>query len=172
MKNRFFYGGLLLSTLLLFEACQNQANNQGNTTTDKNTQVADSAAIMQTAEPDPNAPMMKFEEAQFDFGSIKEGEVVKHTFSFTNTGKSPLTIQHAQASCGCTVPVWPKEPIAPGQKGDIKVEFNSAGKAGPQTKTITIQANTQPSETVIQLVGTVESTPADTLTGKKNPHKH
>ena len=104
------------------------------------------------------APVMKFAETSYDFGSIQEGEVVTHTFAFTNTGKTPLVIERAFASCGCTVPDWPRKPVAPGASGEIKVEFNSRGKAGPQQKTITINANTQPRESVVSLVGIVNAT--------------
>jgi hypothetical protein len=67
------------------------------------------------------APVMKFAETSYDFGSIQEGEVVTHTFAFTNTGKTPLVIERAFASCGCTVPDWPRKPVAPGASGEIKL---------------------------------------------------
>jgi len=105
------------------------------------------------------APVMKFETASHDFGTIQEGQIITRTFSFTNTGKTPLIIENAVASCGCTVPDWPRKPVASGAKADIKVEFNSRGKAGPQQKTITIYANTQPRESVLLLVGAVEMVP-------------
>jgi Protein of unknown function (DUF1573) len=104
-----------------------------------------------------DAPTMKFEEATFDFGAINAGDVVTHVFRFTNAGKTPLVIENAVASCGCTVPDWPRKPIAANGSGEVKVEFNSRGKAGPQQKTVTITANTNPRETVLVLVGTVNS---------------
>jgi hypothetical protein len=67
----------------------------------------------ETEAPNPNAPVMTFEETEHNFGDIQPGAVVKHTFAFTNTGKSPLLIENATASCGCTTPNWTKEPIAP-----------------------------------------------------------
>lgn len=87
------------------------------------------------------APAMKFEKTEFNFGEINQGDKVSHTFSFTNTGDAPLIISNARASCGCTVPKWPREPIAPGQTSKIDVVFNSAGKRGRQTKSITITTN-------------------------------
>tara|TARA_B100001245_G_scaffold217558_1_gene186125 strand:- start:477 stop:1001 length:525 start_codon:yes stop_codon:yes gene_type:complete len=100
------------------------------------------------AEPDvkPEGPLPSFEFAELDhdFGSIKEGDVVEHTFKFKNTGDAPLIISSATASCGCTVPDWPKEPIPVGEEGEIQVRFNSAKKPGVQNKTITITANTYP----------------------------
>ncbi len=105
----------------------------------------------ETEAPNPNAPVMTFTETEYNFGDIQPGAVVKHTFSFTNTGKSPLLIENATASCGCTTPNWTKEPIAPGAKGIIDVQFDSQGKIGLQNKQIAIRANTQPSITQIAI---------------------
>jgi len=98
---------------------------------------------------DPNIPKttMSFGEMTHDFGALTEGDKVSHVFNFTNNGDEPLIINSAKGSCGCTVPVWPKEPIPPGGESQIKVEFNSKGKAGKQTKTVTINANTDPNPT-------------------------
>lgn len=102
------------------------------------------------------AAQIEFEEEAFDFGTIMEGDVVEHVFAFTNTGKNPLVISHAEGSCGCTVPQWPRDPIAPGGKGEIRVKFNSQGKQGEQNKTVTISANTIPNKTEIRVIGAVE----------------
>lgn len=106
-----------------------------------------------------DAAKIEFEEEVFDFGDIVEGDVVEHVFAFKNTGNSPLTISKATGSCGCTVPDWPREPIAPGQSGEIKVKFNSKGKEGEQDKRVTIQANTIPNNTEIRIVGAVKVNP-------------
>lgn len=111
-------------------------------------------------ETDSNAteePIMSFEKKTWDFGSIIDGEVVEHTFRFTNTGNKNLVISSASASCGCTIPNWPKEPIAPGDKGEIKVKFNSSGKKDMVTKDITILANTNPVKTILQIKVFVET---------------
>jgi hypothetical protein len=92
----------------------------------------------------------------WDFGTITEGERVEHTFKFKNTGKGNLVIASCTASCGCTIPEWPKEAIAPGESGEIKVEFNSAGKSDLVTKDITIMANTNPVKTLLQIKVFVE----------------
>ncbi|MFY0607867.1 MAG: DUF1573 domain-containing protein [Cyclobacteriaceae bacterium] len=94
--------------------------------------------------PDGPLPEFAFYEESHDFGTINEGEVVEHMFKFKNTGDAPLIISSATASCGCTVPVWPKEPIAVGDEAEIQVRFNSKGKPGIQNKTVTITANTFP----------------------------
>jgi hypothetical protein len=111
----------------------------------------------ETEAPNPNAPVMTFTESEFDFGDIQPGAVVKHTFSFTNSGKTPLLIENATASCGCTTPNWTKDPIAPGGKGTIDVQFNSQGKTGLQNKEVAIRANTQPNITRVVIKANVLS---------------
>lgn len=98
-----------------------------------------------------------YAEEVFDFGTITEGEKVTHVFNFTNTGDADLVIVSAKGSCGCTVPEWPKEPIAPGEEGKISVVFNSEGKKGMQNKRVSIVANTEPSTTAVTLKGEVIS---------------
>ena len=90
---------------------------------------------------DKNAPMFKFTEETHDFGNLKEGDAAVYEFKFKNTGKEPLIITNASASCGCTVPEWPKDPILPGKTSAVKVSFNTAGKNGPFNKTVYIQSN-------------------------------
>ncbi|MFY7733381.1 MAG: DUF1573 domain-containing protein [Bacteroidia bacterium] len=102
-----------------------------------------------------NATEITFEQNMFDFGTIKEGELVNYKFKFKNTGKNPLLITNASASCGCTVPNWPKEPIAPGQGGEIDVTFNSEGKPNHAEKTVTVVANTTPTNTMLLIKGEV-----------------
>lgn len=102
-----------------------------------------------------NAPAFEFEETLMNFGDISQGEKVKRTFSFTNVGKSNLIISSAKGSCGCTVPVWPKNPIAPGEAGEIEVVFDSNGKSGHQKKTVTLVANTVPNTMVLAIEGDV-----------------
>jgi hypothetical protein len=73
---------------------------------------------------------------------IKEGDVVEVTYRFKNTGTKPLVIMDVTASCGCTVPEKPQEPVLPGKEGLIKAKFDSHAKPGPNTKTLTVLANT------------------------------
>jgi hypothetical protein len=91
---------------------------------------------------DGKYPVMTFTETEFDFGDIKQGDRVEHTFEFTNTGEADLIITSARATCGCTVPEYTEEPIKPGKSGKIKVTFNSTGKKGQTSKTITVVCNT------------------------------
>lgn len=109
------------------------------------------------ATPVPTGPTtsIKYDETSYDFGVADEGTVVKHVFKFTNTGSEPLVISNAKGSCGCTVPTWPKQPVAPGAKGEISVEFNTKGKPGRQSKQVTVTANTNPTDTHIEILGEV-----------------
>ena len=104
---------------------------------------------------------LEFEESTFDFGVVDEGEKVSHIYKFRNTGNEPLVISDAKGSCGCTVPSKPTAPIAPGETGEITVEFNSKGKKGKRNQKVTVTANTNPPQTVISLTG--EVTPAATV---------
>jgi len=101
------------------------------------------------------AAAMKFETEVHDFGKIKEGDKVTYEFKYINTGKSPLIISDAYATCGCTTPEVEKKPIQPGAASFVKVTFNSAGKGGLQDKLITIVANTVPAENRLHLKGEV-----------------
>ena len=96
------------------------------------------------------------EKGIYDFGTLTEGDTVEHVFAFTNTGEFPLIINNITASCGCTTPEWPREPVAPGAKSSVRVRFNSRGKSGEQNKTITIFANTDPSMTDLQFKAMVK----------------
>ena len=102
-------------------------------------------------------PVINFEEEFHDFGEVQEGDVVEHTFVFTNEGDGPLIISNAQGSCGCTVPDWPRQPIAPGQKGQIKVSFNSTVRAGRQDKRVTLTTNAVPQTKTLNITSNVIS---------------
>jgi hypothetical protein len=108
-----------------------------------------------TEAPNPDAPVLTFAEAQFDFGDIQPNSKVQHLFKFTNTGKTPLLIADATASCGCTTPSWTKEPIAPGATGEMQVQFDSRGKQGLINKQVSVRANTQPNINTIYIKGNV-----------------
>lgn len=89
-----------------------------------------------------NGPVLTWDKSTHDFGNMVQGDVVEHTFKFTNTGNEPLVITNVQVSCGCTTPKgWPRDPVMPGGKGELTVSFNSAGKMGAQTKPVIIVSN-------------------------------
>ncbi|MEQ8909338.1 MAG: DUF1573 domain-containing protein [Vicingaceae bacterium] len=99
---------------------------------------------------------LKFAEMTHDFGQIQQNTTNKKKFQFTNTGENPLIISNAKGSCGCTVPQYPREPIAPGETGEILVEYRPGTQKNKQTKTVTITANTEPATTVLRITADVE----------------
>lgn len=101
-------------------------------------------------------PTMTFKDSVFDFGTIKEGDVVRHEYEFTNNGKNPLIISNAKGSCGCTVPEYPTQPVPPGKNGVIKVEFHSEGKSGHQEKSVTITTNSNRGMHTLYIKGNVK----------------
>ena len=143
MRNYF----LSIACLISLTACNNQKAVES---------TADLKQSSEIAAPDTaNAPAFKFEKEVYDFGKITDGDVVTYDFKFKNIGNSPLIISSATATCGCTVPDYPKEPVAPSAEGVIRVVFNSAGKPGMQNKVISITANTIPSLTELNILGMV-----------------
>ena len=100
----------------------------------------------------PNIEML---ETSYNFGEIQQGESVTHDFILKNTGDADLLVSAAKGSCGCTVPEWPKTPIAKGEEAAIKVTFNSAGRSGKQNKTVTLVSNAIPNTKVITINGNV-----------------
>lgn len=99
---------------------------------------------------------LSFEYYTHDFGTLKEdGPIVNYQFEFTNVGNLPLTIKTVQAACGCTVPHWTKEPIAPGNKGVISVDFDPMNRPGQFTKTLTVFSNSYQDGTILTLQGKV-----------------
>jgi hypothetical protein len=168
-RNVFFFLALILS-LGLF-SCANEKSGDA-AESEESTEVAvedaanDAQQVSETTDVvEGPATTMEFEESEWDFGKITDGDKVRHVFKFTNTGDEPLTIKNAKGSCGCTVPEWPKEPIAPGEQGEINVEFNSKKKPGKQTKRVTITANTEPPQTYLTIKADVQPNPdAETAT--------
>jgi hypothetical protein len=100
---------------------------------------------------------IKFDKEEHDFGTLLQGEVVTYSFHFTNTGNPPLIISDVGSSCGCTVGDYPREPIAPGKTGDIKVTYNSSGHHGFQSRFLTVMSNTNPAKTTLRIKGTVQT---------------
>lgn len=96
-------------------------------------------------------------DSVYNFGKITDGAMVEYSYRFRNTGKRPLIVSSAVASCGCTVPEKPEEPIKPGETGFLKVVFNSKGRVGPVHKDITVTSNAYPKFPVLQLTGEVEN---------------
>lgn len=116
----------------------------------------------------PNAAEITFESEVHDYGTIKQGANGTYEFRFKNTGKEPLIISNAQGSCGCTVPSWPKEPIAPGMGNFIKVTYDTK-RVGPFTKTVTLTTNAKTPTKLLTIKGVVQEEPQEeTFPGKKS----
>lgn len=98
---------------------------------------------------------IQFAEMEYDFGTIEQNTTNPKVFTFTNTGNEPLIISDAKGSCGCTVPEYPRQPIAPGESGEIKVVYSPGTQANQQTKSVTITANTEPATTVLRVKANV-----------------
>lgn len=109
----------------------------------------------QDVQPDAKQAEVKFVKETHDFGSIPQGVPATYEFTFTNTGKAPLIITNAAASCGCTTPEWTKEPIKPGKTGFVKATYNAASP-GPFTKSVTVVSNAKNSTVILYLKGDVK----------------
>lgn len=96
-----------------------------------------------------------FAETSFDFGEITQGDKVEHVFEFENTGTEPLILSDVRTTCGCTAPEWPREPVMPKEKSQIRVIFNSSGKRGQQNKVITVMSNAVNSPARVKIVTNV-----------------
>jgi hypothetical protein len=118
--------------------------------------IVNNPATASATQPEVKPPEMTFEKTTHHFGEIIEGEKVSFVFRFTNTGGSDLVIASAQGSCGCTVPEFTREPIKPGGKGELKVTFDSSGRAGMQSKTITVISNGVPATRVLTVSAEVK----------------
>lgn len=114
--------------------------------------------LANTDAPVDNTPKttVNFEKYEHDFGNIKQDSENPYVFAFTNTGTEPLIIESATGSCGCTVPEYPKHPIAPGATENIKVVYKPGKQENAQTKTVTIVANTEPKQTELRIKANVE----------------
>jgi hypothetical protein len=123
-----------IACLLAFSACNSKKNAESGTLTNSDTTA-----------------LITFTEVEHDFGTITQGEKVTHAFKFQNTGSTDLLIISAQGSCGCTVPSYPKEPIAPRKEANVDVVFDSDGKSGKVEKTVTLLTNCIPNTNVLTI---------------------
>ena len=139
-------------------------------TADPNAVVADPAAAAATPVPTGPLTSIKFDQDTYDWGKVMDGDKVTHVFKFKNTGNEPLIISNAKGSCGCTVPEWPKDAIAPGKSGEIKVVFDSKGKGAvggkDDSKRVTITANTDPVDTYLTIKGKLDKKEEAPAAGK------
>jgi len=147
IKNTFL--SVALVTVVLFSSCKKNEEKKVEMTNGFFGNRAELFARLKNQtpknKPNPNGEYgeMIFSKTSHDFGNIKKDDKVTTEFEFTNTGKYDLTIYEAKGSCGCTIPEYPETPIKPGEKGVIKVQFNSAGKSGKQNKSVFMSTNTK-----------------------------
>ena len=127
----------------------------------KNTDVVSNQTVATTTNATPattlKADDMAFKTNVHDFGTVQEGPDATCQFTFKNNGNEPIIIQKAQPSCGCTVPSFSSEPVAPGAMGTIDVAFHTKGKSNAFTKTITVISNA--GTKVLTIKGSVEKAP-------------
>jgi len=113
---------------------------------------------------------LKFNKEVHDFGKLSEGPLATYNFEVTNTGTAPVVISNAQASCGCTTPEFSKDAIMPGGKSVIKVGYNTSGRPGAFTKTITVMSNAENSSVILTIKGEVTSAPAPSAAPAASPN--
>lgn len=146
----------LLSSIIVSFGISSCNEQEKGTTQEKVTTDLVNIPVSSDGEKDTiNVPVFEFESNTYDFGVITQGEKISFSYKFKNTGKTNLIITSAKGSCGCTVPEYPKKPIAPNGEGKIEVVFDSDGKSGKQNKTVTILSNTYPATTVLNLTGEI-----------------
>ncbi|NJB72475.1 hypothetical protein GGR42_002966 [Saonia flava] len=151
---------LVISCLVVLFSCKEKASNKVNVTNVEAASQRDAAA--------KSLPIMTFDKSEHDFGTIDQGTPQEFAFTFTNTGNAPLIITDAKSTCGCTVPNPPKEPIAPGETGELMVKFNGSGQ-NQVTKSITVTANTEKGSEIIRIKAFV--TPKAGVTPAAGPLK-
>lgn len=138
----------LVAFSMVFTSCKDKAASKIDATNLETAQERDAKIEL-------GAAVIEFDQREYDFGEVVEGDTVEGVFKVTNAGKSDLVITSAKATCGCTVPEWPKEAIKPGESADIKFTFNSRGRQGKQTKSITLKTNTEKITEILRIKGTV-----------------
>ncbi|RXK57595.1 DUF1573 domain-containing protein [Lacibacter luteus] len=140
---------VLSALVLLLASCGNNDKKVASTDAASTTGTVPAAADAE------NLTTVQWLDSAQNFGKVIDGEKVIITFHFKNTGTKPLIISSVQASCGCTVPSKPEEPIAPGAEGKITAEFNSEGRVGKANKNLTVTANTKEGVTNLFFEGEV-----------------
>ena len=151
MKQLILFIFLVVS--FLFQAC-NTSHTKKEITPDL---INNPATAQKDGKSDKNVlPQITFDNKDFDFGLIMQGEQVVHKYKFKNTGNADLIIFNVAANCGCTIPTYSKDPIAPGEEGYVEVAFDSEGRGGLQNKTVTVLANTQPNRIELTFTADIE----------------
>jgi len=165
MKKSIF----LLGTFLLISAVSfAQKNDKKAKAVENNTTLSTpTPPVPQAANPNQNSDAnMKFVKDEYNFGTIPEGPAVSTDFEFKNIGTEPIILSGVQASCGCTTPTWPKEPILAGKTAKVTATYNTQGRPGNFVKTITINSNV--GTKVVKITGNVEKAPDASVPSNNN----
>ncbi len=149
----------LIFLVLIIGGCQNAETVEKEFVADKDvllsTDLIQNPETAQKSKPDIPMPVIEYEDTDIEFGTINEGDTMRHKYKFTNTGDAPLIIASLKPSCGCTAGRFPKEPIQPGETGTVEVVFNSAGKPGRQEKSMAVITNANPAKVRLYFRGNV-----------------
>jgi hypothetical protein len=142
MKNRIMTVFFVLLAVVIDSCSGSHGNNAGDASLQKS---------------DTSQAVMVFREYAHDFGKVTEGEKVGYIFSFENKGTGNLVIASATASCGCTVPKYDSKPVLPGESGTLEVVFDTSGRNGKQTKSVTVSSNASKPVILLQITAEVVS---------------
>lgn len=140
-----------------FMGCENVKTGVTEEAAKVETKASNTVKAVAESEENKKYASFEFKKTEHDFGTIAKGDVVKHAFSFKNNGEAPLMISDIKTTCGCTTPKYTKDPIAPGESGEILVQFNSAGKSGVINKKVTIYANVEGGTDVVAIKCVIDS---------------
>ncbi len=147
-KNFFTNSALIFFLGLILSSCNSDPS--------KKVKEENLKAVQEKALQKLESPVITFDFDTYNYGEVVDGDVVEVDFNFTNTGNSDLIIFDASASCGCTVPEYPKNKnIKPGEGGNIKVMFDTSNKPGKQAKSVTLSTNTDSGKKIIRINGFV-----------------
>jgi hypothetical protein len=169
IMRKLIYFSFLFSVLFLASCKSDKEGSDGTSesltvsNSDQTAQTDNTASqIINNEEQEPLGPLtkIKFQNDTYDYGKVMEGKLVEHDYVFTNDGNEPLILKNVKASCGCTIPSWPREPIAPGESGKIHAAFDSSGRGAVggavQSKTITVTGNFEGGTVQLTLKGLVD----------------
>lgn len=153
--NKFLNVALAFCMMAGFAACAENKGKENETAISPDVVNNPATATSDTTN-QQKSPVFTFEKDNHEFGQIVQGERVTYAFKFKNTGNAPLVISSASATCGCTVPEYTKTPVEAGEEGFINVTFDSAGKSGMTSKTVTLIANTVPNSKILTISADIQ----------------
>ncbi len=147
MKKRILFS-VLVVVATVFVACKSDSQHLSSQLVDNPISYNSDAAVQDIAR-------IAFDTTVYDFGKLLEGEIVKYTFRFSNTGTKDLLISSVKTSCGCTASEYPIQAIKPGETSQIVVKFDSKNRSGFQNKTITVNTNSVPASYILRIKANV-----------------